>query len=121
MEQREKNGVVQPQLPNDVVKWSILKNIWPFIVIIFMVAASWTSTTVQVSQLKTDLLNTQMDYIAADARLSVAIENEVRVRSELTTMRNEQYGIIQASLAAIQVDLTWIKDSLQDRVIVGGN
>jgi hypothetical protein len=101
----------------DTVRWSLLKNIWPFIVIIFMLGATWTSTTLQVSQLRSDLMRTQQEYMAADARLASAIEQEVTIRSDLTTVRNQQYVEIKTLLTALSVDILWIKDNLQDKTL----
>jgi hypothetical protein len=111
---------MEKQSSPDTVRWSLLKNIWPFLVIIFMIAASWTTTTLQVSQLRVDLTRIQQDYIKADTSLANAIDAEVRLRSSLTDMRNAQVSAIAVDLAAIKVDIAWIKDSLQDRVIMSG-
>jgi hypothetical protein len=97
---------------NDNVKWSLLKNIWPFIVIVFLMGGSYASQTYQTNRLREDLTRIEAAYKEADTRLTDAITDEVTTRSSLTETRNKQYLDIQTTLVAIQKDIEYIRVQL---------
>lgn len=61
MTQVERNEVVQPQ-QYDIVRWSLLKNIWPFLVAFFIICAAWVNVTVEASTLRRDFNTLQASY-----------------------------------------------------------
>jgi hypothetical protein len=96
------SGGTAPQ-QYDIVRWSLLKNIWPFLVAFFVIAAAWVNVTVEVGNLRRDF-NT----------LQTAYNNHLIDVAQVRAERDQQYLEIQITLTAIQKDILYIRDSLQD-------
>jgi hypothetical protein len=104
MAQAEKNGVVQP-IQYDIVRWSLLKNIWPFLVALFIMGGAWVSNTVEVTNLR-------KDFNTLNVRYEQHLVDVVTIKAE----RDEQYRLSSVAFAEILKELTFIKVQLEQHM-----
>jgi peptidoglycan hydrolase CwlO-like protein len=91
----------------DTVKWSMLKNIWPFLVAFFIIVSAWAVLTLQVAQLRTDFV-----------KLAATYDEHLDYHVEMKATRDEQYLEIQVTLTEIQKDIAYLRAEWESRETV---
>jgi peptidoglycan hydrolase CwlO-like protein len=91
----------------DVVKWSMLKNIWPFLVAFFIIVSAWAVLTLQVAQLRTDFV-----------KLAATYDEHLDYHATMKATRDEQYLQIQITLTSIQKDIAYLRAEWESRETV---
>jgi hypothetical protein len=91
----------------DVVKWSSLKNIWPFLVSLFVIGSAWAVLTFQVAQLRTDFI-----------KLTTTYDKHLDYHAAMKETRDEQYLQIQVTLAEMQKDIAYLRAEWESRELV---